>query len=131
MFEDFLKKPNLYIDRWNRRLESDEKLEAILEEDYVNNIRRYEHAAAREVKDGDIYQGNNGRFYVVKEKKDKNGNPYFVKSVYHPRTRVIESEELKFDPIEYDEAKTAFEKNITEEEENKRANRNIQTGVSQ
>ena len=131
MFKDFLKKPNHYIDRWNRRLESDEKLEAILEEDYVNNIRRYEHAAAREVKDGDIYQGNNGRFYVVKEKKDKNGNPYFVKSVYHPRTRVIESEELKFDPIEYDEAKTAFEKNITEEEENKRANRNIQTGVSQ
>ena len=130
MFEDFLKNPNHYIDRWNRRLESDEKLEAILEEDYVNNIRRYEHAAARDVKDGDIYQGNNGRFYVVKEKKDKNGNPYFVKSVYHPRTHVIESEELEFDRIEYDEAKTALEKGVAEAEKNRRANRSIQTGSS-
>ena len=126
MMQDFLSDPDVYIDKWNNRLKSDKQLEAILEEDYVNTIRAYESAAAREVKDGDIYVGDDGYWYITKKVGDK-----FEKHRYHPNSRKIDSEALQFNPIEYDQAKKQQEEVANKRNAVNNANTNIQNGVSE
>ena len=124
MLKDFHADPNYYIQKWDNRLKSDQQLESILEEDYINTIREYESAAAREVKDGDIYVGDDGYWYITKKVGDK-----FEKHRYHPNSRKIDPEALTFNPIEYDQAKKQEEEVSKKREANKKANDNIQNGV--
>jgi hypothetical protein len=123
LFDDFIQDPSHQISMWENRIKSDEQLEAILEEDYVNTIRDYESAAAREVKDNDIYVGNDGYWYITKKVGDK-----FEKHRYHPRSRKIDDEALSFNPLEYDQAKKSEEAALKKQQATKKANENVQTG---
>ena len=124
LLQDFQNDPKSHIQKWDRRLKSDQQLEAILEEDYVNTIRAYESAAAREVKDGDIYVGDDGYWYITKKVGDK-----IEKHRYHPASRKIDPEDLTFNPVEYDQAKKADEQARSRRTSSKKANENIQTGT--
>jgi hypothetical protein len=104
MLQDFQHDPKSYIDKWDNRLKSDKQLESILEEDYVNTIRAYESAASREVKDDDIYVGDDGYWYITRKVGDK-----IEKHRYHPASRKIDPEALPFNPVEYDQAKKSDE----------------------
>lgn len=126
LLRDFNEDPNYFIDKWNSRTLSDKQLESILEDDYVNTIRAYESAAAREVKDRDIYVGDDGYWYITKKVGDK-----IEKHRYHPNSRKIDSESLWFNPVEYDQAKTAEEQSLSKREASRKANQNIQTGTVQ
>ena len=123
LLTDFENDPNFYINVWDGRLKADQELENILESDYVETIRDYESAASREVKDGDIYVGDDGYWYITK----KIGNN-FEKHRYHPNSRKIDSEALQFNPLEYDRAKKSEEEALARRDASKKANQNIQTG---
>ena len=123
ILSDYMQHPSEYIDKWDKRLSSDKQLEAIIEDDWVNTLRDYESAAAREVKDNDIYVGNDGYWYITKKVGDN-----FEKHRYHPNSRKIDPEALLFDPIEYDQAKKSEDTIANKREANKKANDNIQTG---
>ena len=123
LLKDFEQDPSFYVEKWDERLKSDQQLEAILEDDYISTIRDYESAASREVKDGDVYVGDDGLWYIVK----KSGEG-FEKHRYHVNTRTIDSEALRFDPVEYDKAKKDEEERVTQRTSLKKANENIQTG---
>jgi len=60
-----------------------------LEDDYVSTIQAYESAAAREVKDNDIYVGDDGYWYITKKNGDK-----IEKHRYHPQSRKIDDQAL-------------------------------------
>lgn len=125
LLRDFEQNPEYQINKWDSRLKSDRQLEAILEEDYVNTIRDYESAAAREVKDGDIYVGDDGYWYITKKVGDN-----FEKHRYHPNSRKIDPEALAFNPIEYDQAKKSEEESLLKRNASKKANENIQNGTT-
>jgi len=97
LLQDFSQDPEYYVKLWDDRVKSDEQLEAILEDDYVSTIRDYESAAARDVKDNDIYVGDDGYWYITK----RNGET-IEKHRYHPGSRKIDDQVLQFNPIEYD-----------------------------
>lgn len=123
--KEFHRNPEKILYMWDRRRNADRTLEGILEEEYVNTIRSYERAAAREVKDGDTYLGRDGQWYKVKQKGDN-----YVKYRYYPyrRNKNVDSTPLQFDPVEYDEYWTEQENKIVEREKAKKATENIQTG---
>ena len=123
--KEFHRNPEKILYMWDRRRKADRTLEGILEEEYVNTIRSYERAAAREVKDGDTYLGRDGQWYKVKQKGDD-----YVKYRYYPyrRSKNVDNTPLQFDPVEYDEYWTEQENKIVEREKAKKATENIQTG---
>lgn len=123
MLNDFVSDPQSQLQAWSNREKSDMQLEAILEENYINSIRAYEKAANREVKDGDVYVGYDGKWYITK----KNGDT-IEKHRYNPNTSTVDKEALPFSSVEYDEAKTTEEEAIKKGDANKKANENIQTG---
>lgn len=121
---NFLIDPIEQIRKWEDVYLSDKKLEKMLEEDYINQVRRYEKAARREVKDKQTYIGNDGRGYITKIKKDKDGNDIVVKHRINFRNGQVDKEELEFDRVEYDEYFTEREKHIQKRIEEKRKKNN-------
>lgn len=109
LLKDFERNPNGQLSRYNAKLQSDKNIEAILEEDYVNSIRRYEDAVARDVKDNDIFVGNDGYWYITHREKQKDGTDKWTKRRYHPNTGKIDSEDKEFDLLEYNDALTERE----------------------
>lgn len=126
LLKDFHSAPEEFINQWNSRLKSDQQLESILEDDYINSIRDYESAAAREVKDNDIYVGDDGYWYITKKVGDK-----IEKHRYHPNSRVIDPEDRGFNPVEYDKAKKDRETSLLERAAVEKANKKIQTGTTE
>lgn len=124
LLQDFQQDPAYHVSKWDDRVKADEQLEAILEDDYVSTIQAYESAAARQVKDNDIYVGDDGYWYITKRNGDK-----IEKHRYHPQSRKIDEEALQFNPVEYDQAKKAEEEAVNKRRATKKANENIQTGT--
>lgn len=109
LLKDFERNPNGQLNKYNSKLQSDKNIEAILEEDYVNSIRRYEDAAARDVKDNDIFVGNDGYWYITHREKQKDGTDKWTKRRYHPNTGKIDPEDKEFNLYEYNDALTERE----------------------
>lgn len=125
LLNDFQFNPNEQIRKYNEVQEQDAALEQILTEDYANSVNSYTQALLREVKDGDIYVGNDGKWYVVNKKQDESGNEIYVKHEYDPTTKKVGEQELKFNRFEYNRAKTAYESAVEELNKRRKANQNL------
>jgi hypothetical protein len=109
MLNDLLQMPNHQLKMYDNKLQTDKNINRILEEDYVNSIRRIEDAAVREVKDNDIFVGNDGHWYITHRKKQKDGTETWTKRRYHPNSGKIDSEDLQFSKMEYHDSLTERE----------------------
>lgn len=116
LYKAFEKKPEEQIEKFENAVIGDRRLEKTLEEDWARSIQAYEDAANREVVDGDTYMGFNGTWYKVK----KNEKGQWVKHQYHPKTKVIDEEELEFNPVEYDQYLRNLETAQKQREETKK-----------
>jgi len=121
-YKQFHQNPQWVLDKWDARTRSDEKLEAILEADYIDRIQEYEKAQARPVQNGDLYQGYDGEYYIVRFEDGK-----YRKHRWH-KDGSIDRTSMPFDRVEYDTAKTREEKSIEEQQKRRRANSNINNG---
>lgn len=109
LLNDLERNPQHQIDKYNAKLQTDHNIEAILEEDYVNSIRKYEDAAVREIKENDVFVGNDGHWYITHAKKLKNGEIEWTKRRYHPNTGKIDSKDETFSRTEYNDSLTERE----------------------
>ena len=109
MLNDLMQMPNHQLKMYDNKLQTDKNINRILEEDYVNSIRRIEDAAVREVKDNDIFVGNDGHWYITHRKKQKDGTETWTKRRYHPNSGKIDSEDLQFSKMEYHDSLTERE----------------------
>jgi hypothetical protein len=121
--ESFEMDPDAVLNQWQDRAESDEKLERMIEEDYVGRIQDYEKAQNRSVKDGDVYRGYDGEWYIV---KGTDGN--FKKHYWDWKTGEIGRRGMYFDRVEFDKWKTSEETRLRETKGRSLANQNIQQG---
>lgn len=129
LLEDFLDKPNLQIEQWKKMQYEDETLEKALEEEWIKSIQRHEKALNREVKDGDVYVGHDGKFYITNIKRTKTGEKIIVKHRYNPITRKVDPTELRFDRVEYDESKTKLAAGEEQARINEKKNKNQASGA--
>ena len=125
LLDGYREDPNQQLEAYKQARESDQKLEAILEDDYVNSVRNYEEAINREIKDGDIYVGNDDNWYIAIQKKDQNGNTVYVKHKYNPNDRKVDEQEQMFDLMEYHNSKKAEEQALLERQKRQQVNENL------
>lgn len=128
---DFMKFPEKHLEKYQEAKKSDARLQAIIEADYIEGIRRLEDAANREVRDMDVYVGSDGLYYITDKRRDKNGRERIVKHRYHVQRKEIDDEDLPFDPVEYNEALTAREQALENRRKNREANERVRTGKVQ
>jgi hypothetical protein len=102
--------PMKFINKYRNAVMSDEALEQAIEEDYYDTLQQYEDAKNREVKNGDIYVGSDGKNYKVVLSKDKDGKVVKQKFLYDDKNKTVVGEALPFNPMEYHKAKLAQEK---------------------
>lgn len=121
-YKQFHENPLWVLDKWDARTRSDEKLEAILEADYIEHIQEYEKAQARTIQNGDLYQGYDGEYYIVRFENGK-----YRKHRWH-KDGSVDRTSLPFDRVEYDTAKTREEESVEEQRKRRRANSNINNG---
>lgn len=122
-YKDFHNNPLHYLRMWGKRKMQDEELEKILEEDYINTIRDWEKASAREVRDGDVYYGYDGNPYIVRKVGDE-----YKKYRYYLRTNRIGKVPMEFDLLEYNKSKERYEEDLKKEQAVEKANKNIING---
>lgn len=104
--DSFRAKPKSFIKKYNDAAKQDEALEQAIEEDYLNTIQEYDDADRREVLDGDVYVGDDGKTYITKVGEDGSVEKY----LYDDKSRSAINEPLPFDKLEYHRAKVAQEK---------------------
>lgn len=109
LLNDLTQMPTNQLKKYDNKLQTDKNINRILEEDYVNSIRRIEDAAVREIKDNDIFVGNDGHWYITHRKKQKDGTEIWTKRRYHPNSGKIDSEDLQFSKMEYHDSLTERE----------------------
>ena len=126
-----MKFPEKHLEKYQKAKKSDAKLQAIIEADYIEGIRRLEDAANREVRDMDVYVGSDGLYYITDKRRDKNGRERIVKHRYHVQRKEIDDKDLPFDPVEYNEALTAREQALENRRKNREANERVRTGKVQ
>lgn len=131
LLDDFAMNPNSQLSKVEGRFRSDKALRDIIEEDYVNSIRRYEDAASREVKDGDIFVGNDGHWYITHGERQKDGSIKWTKRRYHPNNGKIDNEDLPFSRVEYNDSLTERETKYKEQEQNKQQQQSKNTQQDQ
>lgn len=97
--------PKKYINKYREAILEDEALEQAIEEDYQATLQEYEDAENREIVDGDIYVGSDGKNYKV---VNVNGKP--VKYLFDNEKKAVKGTPLPFNRMEYHRAKQAQEK---------------------
>lgn len=128
MLVDFFEDPNAQLSKYDKKVQSDKNLEKILEEDYLNAVERYESAASMEVKDNDIFQGNDDKYYITKKKTDENGNEIWVKRRVHVQTGKIDTQDLQFSRTEYYDYKKYKEERNKRKQELQHKNEQVSRG---
>ena len=128
---DFLENPNAQLSKYDKKVQSDKNLEKILEEDYLNSVERYEAAASMEVKNNDIFQGHDGKYYITKEKTDEQGNKTWVKRRIHVQTGKIDTDDLEFSRTEYYDYKKYKDDLRKRKQELQKKNEQVSRGESE
>ena len=129
LLEDFITDPTRQLQLYSKTKEDDKKLEQTIEKDYIQSIYDAISAVKRQVKDNDVYVGDDGLWYKTKQKTDENGKSSFVKQRYHPNSKKTDDEELPFNIVEYDKSKKREAEAIEKRKKLDNANKNIQNGT--